>query len=268
MPVGSAFCRVLTTACAVPVPSAATRSHRRSSCPWNPQPLNVSFVGVSTIREREVGSQPDGRIYRRSFEHIISRRTISVLPMGTVHNARNSMVASRKYISTIHDVRSNRRSVLHSNAIHHSEPRNVQASCLPRLSPALPWMRRSRFDGRNASRVYSLAQLPRPTHPRPVTRNRRPSCPLTTFLHLRRHTACTQMSGVRHSPGQLRSPHNAGLFQWRVTGSPLLYHTDCLFAGITDLASTLSAIAHSSASDRLHPAKVIRYFDRTPRATW
>lgn len=200
MPVAFAFCRVLTTACAVHVPSAATLIYGRSSCPWNPQPRNVSFVGGYTIREREVGSLPDGRICRRSSAPTILRRTISVLPMGTVHNARNSTVASHKAISTIHD-----------------------------------------------------ARAPRPPG---------------TFLHSRRHPPRTQMFSVNDSPGQLHSPHSAGLFHWRVTGNPLLHHTDCVFAGTTDLASTLGSTALSSASNRLHPAKVIRYFDRTPRATW
>src|SRR5690606_1440663 len=91
--------------------------------------------------------------------------------------------------------------------------------------------------------------------------------PPDTFLHLTQRPPSTEKLRMKHSPGQLHHPHSTGLFQWRVTGSPLLYHTDWLFVGIPDLASTLAPAASSSLSDRLHPAKVIRYFHRIPCAT-
>lgn len=208
-----------------------------------------------------MGSQPDGRIYRPSSEHTISRRTISVLPMGIVHNARNCTVASRKYICTIHDQGSSRRSVLQSHAIHRSQPQTAQATHTPPsflhcrrcavlgpmgriVAAADPWLR---CRGRNADDW--LRRIVGPS----VRQARRPTC--------------KQKSRMRHSPGQLHHAHSDGLFQWRVTGSPLLYHTDCLFVGIPDLASTPVPAVRSSLSDRLHPAKVIRYFHRTPRET-
>lgn len=187
--------------------------------------------------------------------------------MGIVHNARNCTVASRKYICTIHDQGSSRRSVLQSRAIHRSQPQTAQATHTPPLFPALPSMLCPRSDGQNRGSGRSMAQLPRPKRRRPVTTDCRAICPPGTSLHLTRRPPCKQKSKMRQFAGQLHHAHSAGLFQWRVTGSPLLYHTDCLFVGIPDLASTPVPAVRPSLSDRLHPAKVIRYFHRTPRET-
>lgn len=214
-----------------------------------------------------MGSQPDGRISRPSSAHIIFRRRISVSAMGIVHNARNSTVASHKRICTIHERRSRTSSVRQWHAIHRSQPQQAHATYSLPLFPALPSMLYPRFDGQSRGSGPSMARLPRPERPQFVTTGCRAFRPPDTSLHLTQRPPSTEKLRMKHSPGQLHHPHSTGLFQWRVTGSPLLYHTDWLVVGIPDLASTLDPAASSSLSDRLHPPKVIRYFHRIPRAT-
>ena len=177
-----------------------------------------------------MGSRPDGRIYRPLFKSIISRHTISALPMAIAHNARNCTVASHKSIRTIHDARPIRKTLGRSKATSLTHRRKAQVTTPPSL-----WRKRP----------STSCRVPHPQDP---------------FLRVTQRPPCTLR--VMSSPGQLHSPHSTGLLSGRVTGSPLLYHTDCLSAGITDLASTPGITASPPASHRLHPAKVIRYFDR------
>ena len=169
-----------------------------------------------------MGRQAAGPICRHLFKNIISRHMTSALPMAIVRNVRNCTAASRKCIHTIPDARSNTNGVRLSRAANQAQPANVVAM----------WVR-------------SIAQSPKPPRRRPVTHDVRGLRPLANFLRVRLQLPPTWTTLLRHSPGQLPRLHSAGLLQWRVTGSTLLHHTDCLFAGTTDLASTAGS-SHDS----------------------